>query len=254
MNTEKIPLLVAHRGYMHCYPENTWRSLEAALHAGACWVEFDIQLCADGKFILLHDDNFERTSGVNKSPFHLTSQQIPMSVHEPARFGNRHSQTPVATLADTLDKLSNYPSAHAMVEVKQESIDHWGLDRVMENLLPLLDEHSTQCCLISFNSEALRWCRSHSNLEIGWVLDNYDTRSQEVAERLQPEYLVCNYRKIPANASLWNGTSQWMLYDVMDPETALDWARRGATLIETADIGKLLQHPVLGQRACMHGL
>ena len=121
-------------------------------------------------------------------------------------------------------------------------------------LLPLLDEYGTQCCLISFNSEALSWCRSHSKLEIGWVLDDYDTRSQEVAERLQPEYLICDYRKIPANASLWNGTSQWMLYDVMDPETALDWAQRGATLIETADVGKLLQHPVLGQRACTHGL
>jgi hypothetical protein len=43
-----------------------------------------------------------------------------------------------------------------------------------------------------------------------------------------------------------------MLYDIMDPGTALDWAQRGAALIETADIGKMLQHPVLGRRACQH--
>jgi glycerophosphoryl diester phosphodiesterase len=253
MNTDNIPLLVAHRGYMHYYPENTWRSLEAALQAGACWVEFDIQLCTDGEFILLHDDNFERTSGINKSPFNLASHQIQLSVHEPARFGNRHTKTPVATLADILNKLSSYPSAHAMVELKQESINHWGLNSVMEKLLPLLDEYKEQCCLISFNSEALRWCRSHSTLEIGWVLDSYDARNEEAAKQLQAEFLICDYRKIPESASLWSTTSQWMLYDVMDPGAALDWAQRGATLIETADIGKLLQDPILGQRACAHG-
>ncbi len=252
MNSDNTPLLVAHRGYMHRYPENTWRSLEAALQAGACWVEFDIQLCADGNFILLHDDNFERTSGINSSPFDLASHQIQLSVHQPEKFGNRHDKTPVATLVDTLDKLSDYPSAHAMVELKQESIDHWGLVSVMENLLPVLNNHKTQCCLISFNSEALNWCRTHSNLQIGWVLDNYDTRGREIAKQLAPDFLICNYRKIPENTSLWNSTSQWMLYDITDPDAALDWAQRGATLIETADIGKLLQHPVLGQRSCTH--
>lgn len=250
MSTDNIPLLVAHRGYMQCYPENTWQSLEAALQAGACWVEFDIQLCADGSFILLHDDNFERTSGINKSPFNLASHDIQLSVHEPAKFADRHIGTPVATLADTLDKLSNYPSARAMVELKQESIDHWGLVHVMDRLLPALNEYRAQCCLISFNTEALRWCRSHSSLEIGWVLHDFDAGSRKVAAQLQPEFLICNYRKIPEAASLWTGASRWMLYDVTDPDAALDWARRGACLIETADIGKLLQHPVLGQRAC----
>lgn len=252
MSTDNIPVLVAHRGYMHHYPENTWRSLEAALNSGACWVEFDIQLCIDGKFILLHDGNFERTSGINTSPFDLASHDVQLSVHEPARFDNQHMETPVATLADTLEKLSRYPASRAMVELKQESIDHWGLKQVMEMLLPLLEPHQDQCCLISFNIDSLIWCRSNSGLEIGWVLDHYDAQSAQTAAQLQPEFLICDYKKIPNEASLWKTGSQWMLYDIMDPDTALDWAQRGAALIETADIGKMLQHPVLGRRACQH--
>lgn len=252
MNSDKTPLLVGHRGYMHRYPENTWRSLQAALQAGACWVEFDIQLCADGKFILLHDGNFERTSGINTSPFELASDELALSVHEPGKFGNRYASTPVATLTDILEELSKHPYARAMVELKQESIDHWGLEHVMENLLPVLHRFPAQVCLISFNLEALQWCRANSTLQIGWVLYNYDTDARKLAEQLQPEYLICNHRKIPENTSLWSSDSDWMLYDIMDAESALDWARRGAALIETADIGTLLQHPLLGKRACRH--
>ena len=222
------------------------------MKAGACWVEFDIQLCADGKFILLHDGNFKRTSGIDQSPFELASNELALSVHEPEKFGNQYASTPVATLTETLEELSNHPSACAMVELKQESIDHWGLDHVMEKLLPVLHRSLAQVCLISFNLEALQRCRANSTLQIGWVLHNYDTHTRELAKQLQPEYLICNYRKIPENTSLWSSDADWMLYDIMDAESALDWAQRGAALIETADIGTLLQHPLLAKRACRH--
>ena len=62
INEQRIPALVAQRGYMHTYPENTWLGLEAALKAGACWIEFDLQMCADGRFVLLHDADFKRTA------------------------------------------------------------------------------------------------------------------------------------------------------------------------------------------------
>jgi glycerophosphoryl diester phosphodiesterase len=65
--TEPLPELVAHRGSLLRYPENTWLGLEAALKAGACWLEFDIQMCADGRFVLLHDADFNRTA---KHPAH----------------------------------------------------------------------------------------------------------------------------------------------------------------------------------------
>jgi glycerophosphoryl diester phosphodiesterase len=62
--------------------------------------------------------------------------------------------------------------------------------------------------------------------------------------------MICNYRRI--DNELWQGNWQWMLYDITDPELALQWAEKGADLIETGDIGGMLQHPVLKQRACHH--
>ncbi len=60
----EIPHLVAHRGQTEQYPENTLVGLEAALKSGACYVEFDVQSTADNKFVVIHDVELERTTGV----------------------------------------------------------------------------------------------------------------------------------------------------------------------------------------------
>ena len=57
--------LVAHRGYPRRYPENTLLSLLAALEAGAEFVEFDVQMTADGVPVLLHDADLRRTGGAD---------------------------------------------------------------------------------------------------------------------------------------------------------------------------------------------
>jgi glycerophosphoryl diester phosphodiesterase len=247
-----IPQLVAHRGYLRCFPENTWLALRAALDAGACWLEFDIQLCRDGQFVVLHDDSFVRTAGVAQSVFELDSHAIALSVHEPQRFGERFAPTPVATLAEILQQLSAWPRVGALVELKQESIDRWGLDTVMQKLLPLLLAHRSQCTLISFNQAALEWSRRQTNLPVGWVLTHYDGSHYARARAFEPDYLICNRHKLPGDQPPWPGPWQWMLYDITDPEQALAWAARGVALIETADIGAMLQDHRLKQRACPH--
>jgi glycerophosphoryl diester phosphodiesterase len=102
MNAQPAPQLVAHRGFLKRYPENTWRDLEAALKIGAKWLEFDIQLCRDGVFVLLHDDNFFRTARIDRSVFDLDSTQIDFSVPEPQRFGHEFEPTPLPALAMVL--------------------------------------------------------------------------------------------------------------------------------------------------------
>ncbi len=255
MPENPVPQLVAHRGYLQQYPENTWQALEAALHCGACWLEFDIQLCRDGKFVLLHDDTFKRTAGIDRSVFELDSRPLDISVHEPLRFGERFAPAPVTPLVDVLHKLAAFPAARALVEIKQESIDHWGLAVVMQKLVSLLAGHQPQCSLISYNHAALQWCRQrHADIAIGWVLKHYDTEQRQTAEALKPDYLICNYQKLPDEQAPWRGDWQWMLYDIVDPDQALAWAARGVDLIETAAIGPMLQDPRLKPGACNHGL
>ena len=55
--------LVAHRGYPRHYPENTLIGIEAAIRAGAAYVEVDIQLSSDQVPLLYHDSDMQRLSG-----------------------------------------------------------------------------------------------------------------------------------------------------------------------------------------------
>ena len=250
-----IPRLVGHRGYMAHYPENSLAGLEAALAAGACYVEFDIQMTARKDFVVLHDDNFLRTAGRSLSVFTASTEELrSISVHEPDRFQEKFFPTPLARLDDCLDLVGEYPAATALVEIKEESLQHWGLAKVMENLLNQLSSHATPSVLISFDFDAIGYAKQHSSINTGWVLHRYHEKHHAQAQTLQPDFLICNQRKIPATENPWRGDWRWMLYDITEPERALEWARRGVELIETADIGNMLEHPVLKKAACTDGL
>ena len=249
----KIPRLVAHRGDMANRPENSLAALSSALQAGACLVEFDVQLCADDEPVLLHDSNLQRTAGLDGSVFELDARELAeLSVHEPARFGERFRPTPVPRLDQALALIARCPRATALVEIKQESLRHWGTDRVLDAIDRALAPHRDQCIPISYSRAALEGMRDRGARRVGWVLARYDREAREQARRMAPELLICNQRKLPDGARPWAGDWQWMLYDIMDPARALDWAARGVDLIETGDPARLLADPVLARAACRH--
>jgi glycerophosphoryl diester phosphodiesterase len=234
---------VAHRGYMELYPENCWSGLEAALKLGAKWIECDIQMATPGHFILLHDADFQRTAGESLSAFGMsTDQMMRLSVHEPDRLGAQFYPEPVISLTELIDRLSYYPEARAMVEIKEESIVHWGLEAVMKPLLAQLESAKKQCVLISFSVEALEFAKKQSDLELGLVLRHYDEASIETAQTLSPAFVICNYNKLPTNTPPTDGPWQWMLYDITDPVLVERWIKLGIDLIETRDIGLLLNY------------
>lgn len=242
-----IPVLVAHRGYMENYPENSLSALSTALDAGACMIEFDVQMDFNEQLLVLHDDNFKRTAGVSQSVF-KPQDYAKISVHEPNRLADAFNPEPVPMLRQVAELLLDYPAATAFVEIKDESLDQWGMEKVVDKVLACIEPVKQQCVLIADNLDALLYARNKADYKIGWVIHHHDSAHQELAARHAPDFLICNYKWI--NGDLWPGGWQWMLYDISDPELALEWADKGAELIETRDIGGMLQHPVLSQRGC----
>ena len=57
---------IAHRGYVAKGVENSIEALEGATEVGADYVEFDIILTKDNKFVVMHDYNLKRLAGLNK--------------------------------------------------------------------------------------------------------------------------------------------------------------------------------------------
>ncbi len=255
MNNQKIPKLVAHRGYMERYPENSWLGLKAAIDAGACWLEFDIQMCADGQFILIHDSDFMRIADTGISVFETNADEInSISAHEPNRFGDKFYPLQISTLDSVLERLSGYPQVNYMVEIKEESLERWGVAMVVDRLLDILQPYSESSVLISFNYSAVEYAKNNSDIRIGLVLNKYDKKHNEYAVSLNPDFLICNYRKLPANTHPWDGPWEWMLYEINTPHVALKWCEQGIKYIETGDIGLMLENQILFTQACTNGL
>jgi glycerophosphoryl diester phosphodiesterase len=77
----KSPHTVAvagHRGASGHAPENTLVAFRKAKELGATWIEFDVQLSADGIPIILHDDTLARTTNLGQQlrPTALTLSQL----------------------------------------------------------------------------------------------------------------------------------------------------------------------------------
>lgn len=244
-----IPVLIAHRGYMEKFPENTLSAIRAALDAGACMVEFDVQMDANEELVVLHDDNFKRTAGIARSVFRQ-QDYTQVSVHEPKRLADAFNPEPVPMLSQVVELLVRYPAATAFVEIKDESLQQWGREKVVDKVLACIEPVKHQCVIIADSLDALLYTKNKSDIKIGWVIHRYDDDHRELADKHAPDFLICNYRRI--SGDLWPGSWQWMLYDISEPELAMQWAQKGVELIETRDIGGMLQHPLLQQRVCKH--
>lgn len=240
------PRLIAHRGYSQRYPENTLLALEAALDVGADYIEFDVQFTADQVPVVFHDSELARLTGsegiIQETPFAALGQ---LRVSEVDRLGEACAPQPIPSLTAVLALLQRWPQATAFVEIKSETLRHFGVEPVVEILLAALQPVRSQCCLISFDETVLARARQVGQSRIGWVIRDWNSVSQQLALGLAPDMLFCNAQKIGVEA-LWPGPWQWALYDIVDPEEALRWFARGADFIETWDIGGLLQDPRLG--------
>jgi len=248
----KIPELVAHRGHASHYPENTLPAIESALKAGACYVEVDIQLTADGVPVLFHDDNMERITGQSQRITQLNADQLShYFAAEKKRFGTKFSTTTIPTLAELLTLLRAWPNRRAFIEIKEESTALFGTEVVVDKIMAQLEPLGPQCIPISYEAAAVEQARALGSGAIGWVVATWDDASHQLADRLAPNYLFTNHTRLPADpADIWRGPWRWALYEVIEPELALSLATKGIELIETMAIETMLSHPVLKQRAC----
>ncbi len=242
-----IPQLVAHRGYRGRYPENTLPGIEAAVAAGAPYVEFDVQLSADGVPVVLHDATLERTSENSGDALAMTVAELAqVDVGEPCRFGKRYLGTHISTLAETVSYLNQHPEVAIFVEAKRQSVERFGAEQVAGAIAAAMANARFPWALISFEISVLRVVRATYRQSIGWVMRDYDPRSLAAAEALAPEYLFVAERHLPTtNEPLWPGAWSWVIYGVDKIEQVLALGARGADLVETDHIGELLAHPAV---------
>jgi glycerophosphoryl diester phosphodiesterase len=241
MTMQTTPELVAHRGHAREFPENTLPALASAIELGLRFVEFDVQLAADLTPVVIHDDELARTCGIQGSVFERTAAELTaIEAAERERFGVRHAGVTIPLLDSVVALLARYSHITAFVEIKRASLRRFGHETVLSRVLHAIELVRTQCVVISFDPQAVQLARE-AGFQAGWVLTRYDEPSRQECERLRPEYLFCNYEKLPPDASpLWPGPWRWALYEVTDANLAQTLVARGASLLETMAAADLL--------------
>jgi glycerophosphoryl diester phosphodiesterase len=235
-------ILIGHRGEPKSFPENSLAGFEAVLHAGAAWIETDVQLTADGVAVLSHDPDVVKLTGHDRVVMqtdYATLSQLPAGY--PKRFGTRFAEARLARLGELAALLMRWPRSRAFIEVKQDSIEAFGTARVMDTILAELREVLGQCIIISFQRGPLIHTRTTSHLPIGWVLPKWSSHTRAAALQLRPEYLICSRKRLPAEPEpLWPGPWKWIVYTVNTMGEALALRKRGVDMLETDVIRELL--------------
>lgn len=238
-----IPVWIAHRGYPTRFPENTMVGYEAAIQLGAKWLETDIQLSRDGVPMLYHDETLDRVSqrrGLVRDWTAAELQAMPAS-HED-RFGSEYASERIAPLASLISRLQTADGVQIMVELKGESLDHFGITEMVERVMQVVRPIADLSVIISFNLAALHVARRLTGTRIGWVLPEWSEAIREQADAERPDYLIVDCELLPPSPTpLWPGSWQWAVYSIDEPSGVKPMLDRGISLLETNCIAEMIR-------------
>lgn len=244
MALQTIPELVGHRGWPVRFPENSLEGFAAAVSAGARWLECDVQLSADGVPFVCHDDSLKRTSGLDRNITDMRAAELAaVTVGERQRFGECHADTRLPRLDTLIDWIQTWPQVTLFVEIKSESLLHHGTATVVGNVMKDIRPALGRCSVISFDHACLALARSQGALTIGWAVEDVTDKTLSLANALNPDYLFTDEGLFTEMQVGLRGPWQWVTYHTEDAGRAMELAQQGATLVETNDIGGLLQAP-----------
>ena len=124
-----LPRVLAHRGLALDVPENTLAAFDAAMAAGASYVETDVHSSVEGVAMVCHDPNLARVAGIDGEVEELTVSDL-----QRIDLGGGHR---MPTLREALDA---FPTARFNIDVKSDRaaastaravLDAGAIDRVL---------------------------------------------------------------------------------------------------------------------------
>jgi glycerophosphoryl diester phosphodiesterase len=233
---------VAHRGWRQHYPENTLIAFTKAIEAGAVNIELDIQLSADQVPFVFHDANLMRMCQRKGLIWEYTAAELDtFSAAESDRLGAAFQDNPMCRLSDIVALLQAKPKINAYVEIKEESLTHFGEQIVVDAIINTLRPVASQCILISFELNALHLARHEGWQRFGTVFDAWPDWQSAALTELKPEVVFCDRNCVPSSADFTVLPWPILIYEVGTKAEAEDWFARGAVAVESFLIGELLK-------------
>ena len=147
-------LVIAHRGASGYAPENTLAAFRRAVALGANFIETDLQLSRDARFVAIHDDSVDRTTNGKGRVHDLTLPEL-RRLDAGSWFGSEFASEQVPTLEEILD----FSKKHDVVfylELKPGAT--WGGEHALVGALRESGE-IPRTVVISFNAPILEKLR-----------------------------------------------------------------------------------------------
>ena len=154
---------IAHRGYVYKGVENSIEALEGAAKVGADYVELDIILTKDNKFVVIHDYNLKRLAGVNRRVQDMNYDEV---VGLQIKQGDHTSKIP--SLEEFVNKAKDL-NMNLVIELKPHGGEPSNyVDILIEEIKKLKLENYK---FMSLNSKVIEELETKApNLETGYVI------------------------------------------------------------------------------------
>jgi glycerophosphoryl diester phosphodiesterase len=146
----RVPWIIAHRGASGHAPENTLAAFERAVELGAGFIETDLHLTRDARFVAIHDRTLERTTNGRGAVRDFTLAEL-RELDAGLWFDRQFSGLQIPTLEEILA----FARKHDVVfyfEIKYEAA--WGMHHALVAALQTV-ENAARSIVISFDPETL---------------------------------------------------------------------------------------------------
>jgi glycerophosphoryl diester phosphodiesterase len=144
------PWVIAHRGASGHAPENTFAAFRRAVELGATFIETDLQVTRDGRFVALHDSTVSRTTNGTGEVHEFTLEEL-RQVDAGMWFDREFMGERVPTLEEILE-FSREHDVVFYLELKYPAV--WGMDHSLVAALQKA-QSAPRTIVISFDPATL---------------------------------------------------------------------------------------------------
>jgi len=202
--------VVAHRGASGHAPENTLAAFRRAVELGAKFIETDLQLSRDSRFVAIHDDTLDRTTN-GRGPVHALTLAELRELDAGSWFDPRFAGERIPTLEEIL-RFARETDIVFYLEIKPGGA--WGLEHALVGALRDAQE-AARAVVLSFETAMLAAVRRlEPTLMTGYLFssspgDAVDSAVRVGARQLAPRgdlvnpELVAEARRVDLQVVTW---------------------------------------------------
>lgn len=175
-------IIFAHRGYSFKYPENTMLAFEKSLEKDAKAIELDIHKTKDGKIVVIHDEDIERTlegSGLIKD---YTLEELKNIKCNNIKFRD-NELCKIPTLEEVINLIKD-KDIFLNIEAKTDVIDY----KLEQDTLDIINKYNIKdkVLISSFNHECIkRFKVIQSNIKYANLYGDKRTSSKELINKIK---------------------------------------------------------------------